>query len=111
MNNPQKEFLDFHNSNPEIYGLYLKYAKMHPTAAGKTINGITEAIRWNEYFPYSNREFKIKNSYRAGYARLLMWRNFKMRDKFKLCKSSLDGNLANPKNMNTWDNSYWNSFK
>ena len=114
MTNSQRDFLYYHNDNPHIYTEYLKFARqLH--AAGvkrKSISMITERIRWGTATS-GNGDFKINNTLRAGYSRLLMWNNkeFQYPDCFTLKKSSIDG-LYGVKldDIRTWDSTYWNLF-
>ena len=114
MTTAQSAFLEYHKQNPHIYEEYLRFAhELH--AAGirrKSISMITERIRWNTA-TRGTGEFKIPNSLRAGYSRLLIWKNpeFRYSDCFILKTSSIDGMFSvDFTDLSTWDNDYWNSF-
>lgn len=114
MTSAQEMFLEYHKKFPHIYTEYLRFAKeLH--AAGvknKSISMITERIRWNTA-TRGDEDFKINNTLRAGYSRLLMWRNpeFQYPGCFKLKKSRIDGVFdVDFKDFRTWDSEYWNSF-
>jgi hypothetical protein len=110
----QSDFLTYHNQNPHIYQEYLRFAEeLH--AAGicrKSISMITERIRWNTATRGSG-EFKIPNSFRAGYSRLLVWKNIKFQYPgcFMMKHSDIDG-VFSPDfhDLLTWNRIYWNSF-
>jgi len=114
MTTAQSAFLEYHKQNPHIYEEYLRFShELH--AAGirrKSISMITERIRWNTA-TRGTGEFKIPNSLRAGYSRLLIWKNpeFRYSDCFILKTSSIDGMFSvDFTDLSTWDNDYWNSF-
>jgi hypothetical protein len=115
MNRAQTNFFEYHNQNPHVYAEYLRFAKeLH--AAGvqrKSISMITERIRWNTA-TRGEGDFKINNTLRAGYSRLLIWKNtdFQYHGCFRLKKSSIDGVLGIDFNdFCTWNSGYWNLFK
>lgn len=114
MTSAQAAFFAYHEQNPHIYQEYLRLARqLH--AAGvmrKSISMITERIRWNTA-TRGKGEFKISNTFRAGYARLLMWNNpeFQYPGCFTLKESSIDGVfIVDFNDFRTWMSEYWNLF-
>lgn len=115
MTKAQQEFLEYHSRNPHIYQEYQRFAEeLH--AAGvqrKSISMITERIRWNTATRGSG-EFKIPNSFRAGYARLLVWKNTKFQYPgcFVMKQSDIDGVFSPDLNdFRTWNRNYWCLFR
>lgn len=68
------EFEAFHEANPHVYELYVKYtAEMKASGRSRfSISMITERIRWYTAIETDDPEFKINNNHRAFYARKLM---------------------------------------
>jgi hypothetical protein len=75
MNPMLAKFWDFHKCNPVILSLYRSYALEAKKKMGDTysIAVITEVIRWHvDIETTDDWDFKLSNSYKAYYARLLM---------------------------------------
>ena len=114
MNSAQAAFLEYHKQNPHVYREYRRFA-MQLHAAGvsrKSISMITERIRWNTT-TRGQGDFKINNTLRAGYSRLLIWNNpeFQYPGCFTLKSSKIDGVFgADFRDFRTWDSEYWNLF-
>ena len=69
------EFIRFHQDNPEIYDLYVKYAFQLRDAGRENYGSkaIVERIRWHvNVETQSKDEFKINNNHTAYYARMVM---------------------------------------
>ena len=76
MMNPQLiKFWDFHRANPTVFAMLRMYALIakERKRGQYSISVITEIIRWHVDIETSGSEFKLCNSYRAYYARLLMF--------------------------------------
>lgn len=67
-------FRTYHQTHPEIFQLFAKYAyEMRKTGRKKySAKTIMERIRWHCDVQERGQEFKINNSYTAMYARLLV---------------------------------------
>ena len=75
MMNPQLiKFWDFHRANPAVFAMLRMYALVakERKRGQYSISVITEIIRWHVDIETSGSEFKLCNSHRAYYARLLM---------------------------------------
>jgi hypothetical protein len=72
------KFQDFHEKNPHIYSA-LERMSLESAANGQRtgISKIVEELRWNSNLSTKddNSPFKINNSYRAFYTRLLIERH------------------------------------
>jgi hypothetical protein len=70
-----KEFAEFHLSNPQVYGSLVKLAR-EAKAAGKEKVGIGmlfEVCRWEFFLQTTGGAgFKLNNNHRSRYARLIM---------------------------------------
>lgn len=76
MRNLLKDFIAFHESNPEIYRLYIKFAHQLKNAGRENYGSkaIVERIRWHvNVDTVSLDEFKINNNHTAYYARTVMF--------------------------------------
>jgi len=82
------KFWDFHQCNPRIFSLYQQYAltAKHSKRGRYSIAVITEIIRWHVDVETSGWEFKLSNSFRAYYARLLMLCDPELAGFFTVCK-------------------------
>lgn len=71
----RERFARFHADNPEVYRLLVRFAR-ELKAHGRGSYGIAalfERVRWHYAVERDDaEEFKLNNSYRAFYARLLM---------------------------------------
>lgn len=70
----QRRFEAFHAENPRVYQTLVRLAR-EARAAGKERIGIAmlyEVTRWQLSLQTTDEEFKINNSYRSRYARLIM---------------------------------------
>lgn len=69
-----ERFFVYHRANPHIYESFKKYAGML-RAAGRDYHSsaaIIERIRWDTLVSANSEQFKINNSYRPCYSRMLM---------------------------------------
>lgn len=110
MNKLSKAFLYYHKANPEMFEAYLKYAREadNNTAGILSISMITERIRW-ETLVCGTGEFKVQNSFRAYYTRLLIWKYPKeFCFRFHTRRVPIDGISTN--DPSTWDQEYWSQF-
>jgi len=91
-----RAFVKFHRNNPEVYAELLELARSI-LKRGRTcwsINGLFEVLRWQRLVNFRTREsfepFKLCNSYRAFYARLLMLQEPELKDFFNCASSEAD---------------------
>jgi len=68
------KFWIFHEENPDVYGELKKLAVQLMDLGHNTygIAGLFEVLRWHRALKTVGNEFKLCNTYRAWYARLLM---------------------------------------
>jgi hypothetical protein len=67
-------FLRYHAENPQVYEA-LKHFALEAKAAGRErmgINAVHERVRWYTSVEAQHDSFKVNNSWRPFYARLLM---------------------------------------
>ncbi|OBK92620.1 hypothetical protein A5646_03325 [Mycobacterium sp. 1245499.0] len=86
-------FEAFHRDNPQVYTTLLRLARewVAQTNGRKLgISALFERARWDLALATSDPEFKLNNSYRAFYARLLMHENPDLRGLFDLRVSAAD---------------------
>jgi len=91
----QREFLDFHASNPHVYKFLVHYSMQAVREMRKrgiaspqySISAVIERVRWHVNFEVKGyQDFKINNDYRSRYARLIMKTVPKLRGVFNLRK-------------------------
>jgi len=87
------KFRVYHEKNPEVYSQLRTLAlKMRGTGRHKYgIAGLFEVLRWHRALETSDEDFKLNNSYRAFYARLLMTQEPGLEGFFSVRKSVGDG--------------------
>jgi len=73
----ERQFLKFHQENPEVYDLIVKFTREWLRQTGKHKLGIArvyERIRWEvDLVTFRGKStFKLPNNHRAFYARLIM---------------------------------------
>jgi len=83
------KFRVFHEENPEVYNQLRSLAlKMRGTGRPKYgIAGLFEVLRWHRALETTDEDFKLNNSYRAFYARLLMTQEPALKGFFSVRKS------------------------
>ena len=65
------EFFAFHRDNPQIYTLFVKFAKLVASSRNRFgSRAILERIRWESYTTTTYKTLKIPNAYSAYYSRL-----------------------------------------
>ncbi len=67
-------FTLYHANNAHIYELFKRFA-YEVLASGRkrfSVNAIFERLRWHQTFEVKGDSFKLNNSYRSCYARLLI---------------------------------------
>jgi hypothetical protein len=90
------KFEEYHAANPDIYLELLALAHQLRAKGWKhySINGLFEVLRWQHAMKVTDPEgFKLNNSYRAFYARLLMRDNPELKGFFEVRVSCADGDL------------------
>ena len=72
MTDIDSKFTEFHERNPHIFDLFLKFAKQVKESGRKIgAKAIAERIRWEIYFERDKGEkYKVNNNYISRYARL-----------------------------------------
>lgn len=85
MDKISRKFIQYHNDNPHIYALFVKYAKQAHNAGYMhySANAIFERIRWHVDVETRGDQFKMNNNYRALYARMAMKDYPELRDFFR----------------------------
>jgi len=72
-----ERFEEFHRENPHVYDALVRLARRFIEATGKRKLGaqrLIEIARWDlEIATQGAEEFEINNTFRAFYARLIMW--------------------------------------
>lgn len=72
----EKAFWSFHQDNPQIYRLLVKFARQWRQAKGPDsllgISNLFERVRWEKSIQTTDEAFKLNNNHRAFYARLIM---------------------------------------
>lgn len=70
----KEKFIEYHENNPHVFQLFLKYARELSKANRRHygVVAISERIRWHLNVETTGDEFKINNNYRSCYARLLV---------------------------------------
>lgn len=73
-----ERFEQFHDENPRVYETLVRLAREWITRTGRRKLGIAtlfERTRWDIAIATNDPDFKLNNSYRAFYARLIMQEN------------------------------------
>jgi hypothetical protein len=87
-----KQFLQYHEANPQIYQFIRRYAlraieRKHTTLS---IEFLTCIIRWETSIGAGDDEFKINNNFRPFYARMFMREFPAYKDFFRTRRSKAD---------------------
>lgn len=85
-------FREFHAENPSVYSELVDLAESL-RATGRRhygMAGLFEVLRWNRTLKTNGDEFKLNNSYRAFYARLIMSREKSLDGFFRTRQSVAD---------------------
>lgn len=88
-----ERFEQFHEDNPVVYVTMCHLAREWMARTGHRRMGIsqlTERCRWEIAMRTNDPEFKINNTYRAYYARLIMANEPDLADVFELRTSAAD---------------------
>ncbi|MCG8394222.1 MAG: hypothetical protein MI745_14180 [Pseudomonadales bacterium] len=88
-----RTFEDYHNANPHIYALFLRYT-FELIAAGRKhygAKGVMERIRFHTAI-CSDEVLKVNNNYTAGYARMFAKQYPQHKDFFKTRKLTSNRN-------------------
>ena len=87
-----RAFLDFHESNPQVYELVDRFTRQVISAGRERfgMKAVFERIRWYFAVETTGETFKLNNNYTAFYSRLWMHRNPAMPQVFALRKSHAD---------------------
>lgn len=86
-------FWAFHDKSPEVYSTLVALARQWVARTGRRRLGIAtlfERTRWELAVSTSDPDFKLNNSYRAYYARLIMVRESDLAELFETRKSKAD---------------------
>lgn len=87
------KFEEFHANNPKVYETLVRLARQWVSTTGRHkigIGALTERTRWEIAIATSDPDFKINNSYRAWYARLIMRQEPDLAGLFELRASEAD---------------------
>jgi hypothetical protein len=90
-------FEDFHRDNPRVYNTLVRLARewVKTTGHGKLgIATLYERARWDIALATRNADYKLNNSYRAYYARLIHQQESDLDGLFDLRASAADSWLA-----------------
>lgn len=87
-----RQFRQFHAENPRVFAELHQLAKQ-AKAQGRThysINALFEIVRWHRTLDTTDTEFKLRNAFRAYYARLIMKTDPSLQGFFRTCASKAD---------------------
>jgi len=67
-------FADFHNTNPQVFELFVKFAREWKAKGHQrgSAEAIMQRIRWEVATQTHGDKFKVNDHFRARYARLLV---------------------------------------
>lgn len=88
----QRRFLEYHADNPKVYVALRQFA-LEAKAVGHrrlSINMLFERVRWQTLIETKGDSFKLNNTWRAFYARLLMEQESELRGFFETRRSKAD---------------------
>lgn len=88
-----ERFLAFHLESPEVYRTLVALARQWVAKTGRNRIGIAtlyERARWELAVSTSDPDFKLNNSYRAYYARLIMAQERDLAGMFEVRTSDAD---------------------
>jgi hypothetical protein len=88
-----QKFEAFHRNNPDVYDTLVALARQWKRSTGKHALGIAalyERVRWEIQIATNDPDYKLTNSYRAYYARLIMAREPDLAGLFTLRTSAAD---------------------
>lgn len=88
-----QRFEDFHETNPHVYTTLVRIAREWITRTGRHKLGIAtlfEVARWQIAIATNDPEFRLNNSYRAYFARLIMCHEPDLADVFEIRTSEAD---------------------
>jgi hypothetical protein len=92
-----ERFARFHADSPQVYDTLCTLARQWVTVTGRRRLGIAtlyERARWELAISTSDPDFKLNNSYRAYYARLIMVQETDLRGLFEIRKSEADESIG-----------------
>lgn len=87
-----RAFAEYHADNPKVYGLLRRFA-LEARRAGRdrlSINLLFERVRWYTDVETVGDSFKVNNTFRAWYARLLMAEEPELAECFETRKAKAD---------------------
>lgn len=90
--NDLARFLAYHEANPQVYDQLRRFA-LEAVAKGTmrlSINLLFERLRWFTTVETQGDPFKVNNTYRAWYARLLMQQEPELAGVFETRKAEAD---------------------
>lgn len=88
-----ERFEEFHRNNPAVYSMLVRLAREWVDRSGQrklSIATLFERVRWEIALETGDHEFKLNNSFRAYYARLIMHRIPALDGLFDLRASAAD---------------------
>ncbi len=70
----QMRFNQFHETNPHVYREIIELARRAKNMGYQrwSMNGVFEVMRWNKALRTKGESWKLNNSFRALYARMVM---------------------------------------
>lgn len=86
-------FEDFHRANPHVYRTLCRLAREFVNTTGQPKIGISmlfEAARWTLALQTKSADYRLNNSYRAYFARLIAAQEPDLADVFELRSSQAD---------------------
>lgn len=80
-----KKFWDFHKANPHVFTKLEELTKQAHDRGRKKIGigMIFEVIRWNSFMATTGDPYKLNNSYRSRYVRILIQKHPEYKDLFE----------------------------
>lgn len=87
-------FEEFHRENPHVYRTLVQLARDFVNTTGQPKLGISmlfEAARWSLAMETKSADYRLNNSYRAYYSRLIQHQEPDLASLFELRSSAADG--------------------
>lgn len=80
----QERFERYHREHPEVYRLLVNLARQaHARGKRVGIKCLFEIVRWNFWIRRGDEGFVLNNDFTSRYGRLIMQREFDLRDYFE----------------------------
>jgi hypothetical protein len=94
----EEAFWIFHQENPRVYEMLVKFAREWRRRRGPDaklgIKELFERVRWEVSLVTSDESFKLNNNHTAFYARLIMRENEDLKDIFRLRQQRIQSTIG-----------------